>query len=115
MTDWKRAVRAWSDVLAVIHDDPGSGFVTVVTESGHYPVDVRENRCTCPDYEYNLDMGAKGPCKHLLAAYDAVGALDVGHHDLEGSLEDRDEETPLVADGGQDIRRGVYTRPEELS
>lgn len=93
-----RAVAACEEVLAVERGDPGSGIVRVVTMADAYHVDVRERRCTCPDHNYNLE--GEGRCKHLMAAMDATGRIDVGVHDLVEDLEHRE---PVVAtDGGAD-------------
>lgn len=65
MIDADRALRAYTDVLAVEHD-PDAGMMRVVTLSEVYYVDTREARHQCPDREYHDPP--EGLCKHLVAA-----------------------------------------------
>lgn len=94
-----RVHAACIDVVAVEHTAPG--MVQVVTINDSYQVDAREERCECPDWEYNLD--GDGRCKHLWAALDATGQIELGRHDLTESLADRQDQTQdtrVLADGG---------------
>jgi len=52
------------DVLTVEKIAPG--MARVITLSGAYTVDARGEGCSCPDKEYNLDLGEH--CKHHAAA-----------------------------------------------
>lgn len=57
-----RVHRALTDLLAV--ERRGPGLYLVHSGSGEtYAVDLRENRCTCPDHGHR-----GGWCKHLLRA-----------------------------------------------
>lgn len=68
-----RAIAALEDVVAVEHAAPG--MVRVVTVSDAYVVDVRDEVCQCPDYEYHLD--GRGRCKHIHAARLTTDATDL--------------------------------------
>jgi hypothetical protein len=57
-----RTVRALTEYLTVLPE--GGDVHTVVSQSGSsYRVDARDERCTCPDYKYNLDDDET--CKHI--------------------------------------------------
>ena len=71
MIDADRAIRAFSDVLAVEHDD--SGFARIVTLSDCYAAVPDEGMHLCPDREYHdTEM-----CKHLIALEAVRGRLDI--------------------------------------
>jgi len=90
MIDADRALRAFTDVLAVEYD-PETEMARVVTMSDCYDVDMRETRHVCPDREYNLD--GTGICKHLLASEVVRGQLDVpGGWLVVDSLDKRTDE-----------------------
>jgi len=82
-----RAVRAFSQIASV--ERLGGDIVRVVSISDTYVVDVREQRCECPDYERNLDR--RGHCKHLIAALDATGEVDLTDREVDVDLQERVE------------------------
>ena len=56
-----RDVRALTECMSVLPE--GGDIYTVVGENGRtYSVDAREERCTCPDAQYNLEDDER--CKH---------------------------------------------------
>jgi hypothetical protein len=66
----KRDARALTEYMTTL--SMGGGVYSVTTESGsEYRVDTIEGRCTCPDFEYNLD--GEGRCKHLRRVAFATG------------------------------------------
>jgi len=95
----QRATAALTDTAAVEHHAPG--MVRVVTFGGAYVVDVRDEVCSCPDYNYNLE--GRGHCKHIhaaLAATDQLG-VDIPGIELEERLDERAAEPqPVATDGG---------------
>lgn len=100
MIDQTRALRAYTDVVAVEHDAE-TGLLRVVTLSDSYVVDVREARHQCPDRTHN-DVGI---CKHLVAALATTGELDVPVGWLV--VEDLDERTdPAFTLPGTDVSVG---------
>ena len=90
-----RVESAYKDVLAVEHHAPG--MCKVVTWNDAYIVDARHGVCQCKDYEYNLDGGEKGDCKHLIAAKDATDQLPFQTFELVESVNER----AVMADGGR--------------
>lgn len=74
MIDEKRAVRAFTDVLAVEHDED-TDLLRVVTLSDAHLVDDRDKLHQCPDRKHNIGDG--GVCKHLVAALATTDEIDV--------------------------------------
>lgn len=71
MTDESRALRAYTDVLAVEWDDE-IGVARIVTLGDVYTAVPSEGMHLCPDREYNdVDM-----CKHVIALEVVRGKLD---------------------------------------
>jgi predicted nucleic acid-binding Zn finger protein len=77
-----RTRRALEEPLTVLTtdlkpiQDRGVDVVTVTSHSGsEYEVNVNDGRCTCPDWEYNLDDDEA--CKHLRRARIALGRESV--------------------------------------
>lgn len=104
MIDPDRALRAYTDVLAVEYDaDTEMG--RVVTLSDAYAFDARDGLHSCPDREYH-DVDH---CKHVVAADISRGAIDgvdagwLVTDDLDGRAE-----PALLADGG-DLADADYT------
>lgn len=90
-----RVLGAATDVLDIEHVAPGMTRVTTLSDS--YRVDVRHERCECPDWEYHLD--GDGRCKHLWAALDATDSVGIGlGHTLGGAT----PSAPVATDGGQE-------------
>jgi hypothetical protein len=95
-----RDVRALTEYMSTL---PFGGDVySVTTESGsEYRVDAREDRCTCPDYQYR-----EVECKHLRRAAFATGQRPipawVDADEVDAQLGEHVEETPKTAatDGG---------------
>lgn len=83
-----RAAAALEDIVAVEHHAPG--MVNVVSVSDAYVVDVRNERCECPDMQYHL--AGEGRCKHVWAALFATDRLEipVPGHTLLRALGKRD-------------------------
>lgn len=89
MIDPERALRAFTDVLAVEYDEE-TDMARVVTMSDCYDVDMRETRHLCPDREYN-DVAI---CKHLVASEVVRGQLDIPNGWLTvENLDERTDET----------------------
>jgi hypothetical protein len=84
--------------------DSSRTVVSVTTGSGSsYTVDVREGRCTCPDYEHREPDGG---CKHLrrarlALAHDSVDSDTLARLDIDAGL-GANAPGPVVAtsDGG---------------
>ena len=72
MIDESRALSAYTDVLAVEHDEE-SGVVRIVTISDVYTAIPKEGLHICPDREYHgVDF-----CKHVVATEITRGNIDV--------------------------------------
>ncbi|WP_135363432.1 hypothetical protein [Halosimplex halophilum] len=89
-----RAVAALTDVVAVEREAPG--MVSVVSVSDEYVVDVRGERCECPDMQYHLE--GEGRCKHIHAARIATGVVDVPGIDLADNLDEGPKPLPDFED-----------------
>jgi len=88
MIDEQRAIRAFTDVLAVEWDDE-SGVANIVTLSDSYMAVPELRQHNCPDREYHLD--GEGMCKHLAALEITRGNIDAPEGWL--SVENLDERT----------------------
>lgn len=100
--DEARALRAYTDVLAVEYD-ADTDLLRVVTLGDVYVVDDRDKVHVCPDREYN-DVEI---CKHVCAALATTGRLDAptgwlvtSSLDKRPSAEADGGREPAVADGG---------------
>jgi len=128
-----RLVSSYVDVVAVEYNAPG--MVRVVTVSDAYIVDCRQEVCSCPDFEYNLD--GEGRCKHINAALRETDQLPTptvfGYDESlttrpDDQLEDdsaqpdrpTEAEAEAVTDGGQSFDgfefgdQLEYVGPEEV-
>lgn len=104
----ERTVRALEEYLTVLPDAVDApGMVRVVSHTGEeYTVDVRENRCECPDATYNLDD--ETDCKHVRRARFALGldavpaaALDAAEVEPNfGAFVNEDAVRVATPDGG---------------
>ncbi|WP_211195003.1 SWIM zinc finger family protein [Halorhabdus amylolytica] len=95
-----RDARALTECMSVL--PKGGDVYTVVGENGGtYGVDLREERCTCPDHEYR-----EARCKHIRRAEFATGERTIPSWADTGAIDeqlgDHVEATPQVAaaDGG---------------
>lgn len=87
-----RADRARADPMAVL--PLGSGRYDVVTPEHVYTVDLREGRCTCPDYRFR-----EARCKHLRrAAIDVTRGAVPAPHERTAHCADCGTETFVLAD-----------------
>ncbi|WP_338741454.1 SWIM zinc finger family protein [Haloplanus salilacus] len=102
----QRDVRALTEYMTTL--PLGGEVYSVTTQSGsEYRVDAVEDRCTCPDAEYNLptDDGRKR-CKHAARVAFATGERPipawVDADEVDAQLGEHVEGTPKVAmtDGG---------------
>lgn len=94
-----RTERALSEYMTVL--SLGGDIYSVTTQSGaEYHVDVREGRCTCPDYKHRNVC-----CKHQRRVDFALGEVSIpaGIDDVDEQLGEHVEDTTAVAatDGGE--------------
>jgi hypothetical protein len=104
-----RQLRAVEEYLTVMPDGVDArGMVRVVSHTGdEYTVDVRDEACTCPDFEHR-GGDENGRCKHVYRALWATGreampADLVEAADVEpnfGAFVETDEVRVAAADGG---------------
>lgn len=90
MIDPDRAVRAYSDVLAIEYDEAAEMY-RVLTISDVYYVVPSEGQHLCPDREYHEPP--EGLCKHLIASEVERGRIDAPSGWLV--VDDFDERTDL--------------------
>ena len=88
MIDEERAIRAFTDVLAVEWDND-AGMGRIVTLSDSYMAVPELQQHNCPDREYHLD--GEGICKHLAALEITRGKIDAPEGWL--TVENLDERT----------------------
>lgn len=117
-----RDVRALCECMTVL--PLGGDLFSVTTESGkEYHIDAREERCTCPDAEYNLPTDdGRETCKHVARVAYATGERSIpswlSFAAVDPQLGLHVDSEPVVggalADGGQVVEEPDTDDSEEF-